>query len=285
MTTQSLFLGCLLCAISLSSAVEPPPSRVAVTCVASEAAGLATYLAGAFYEAERNGMVQIERETDEHAFTALYSGKASLIIINRPLSQEELNTYKEKNGVLPGEHLLAKEAAVIIVNEKNPISELTTDSLALVWGRSNEAPLTWGSLFPSHNDPQIAVTPHSLNQMHGTSRILSRLVPIGGGASRAIQRHQSQDSVIKAVRTEPGAIGVVKMNAPLEGTKVVSVGNPRGPCVTASVESVRSGSYPLVQNITVYFSNNSSPETVKFIEFCKSPSGLKIINDQGYAAP
>jgi len=54
--------------------------------------------------------------------------------------------------------------------------------------------------------------------------------------------------------------------------------------VEPTLENVINGQFPIVRDLIVVTRDNTAPAAVDFINYLKSPTGQKIVEDTGYIA-
>ena len=94
----------------------------------------------------------------------------------------------------------------------------------------------------------------------------------------------SSKAISEAVASNPMAIGYFGLGwyKPKEHKAIHVAKTAAGPYVAPSVESAKSGEYPISRKLYLYV--NGEPESIVklFVDFALSPKGQKIVEKQGF---
>lgn len=124
--------------------------------------------------------------------------------------------------------LAAQERSyVVIVNEGNPVADLTTEELSLLFLKRAVRWATGQAATPVDLPERSTVRASFSQQVHGKSTDEVKAYwrrAIFAGRSVPPMEASSEESVVAFVRANPGAIGYVSAGTPLgQGVKVVKV--------------------------------------------------------------
>jgi len=190
---------------------------------------------------------------------AAAAGEVQLAFLSRGLDA------KEKDEGLLGV-IYAADAVVVIVHKDNPVAHLTTAELKDYFTGATAA---WPDGRP--------VVLYNRNSDSGTREIFQDKV-LGKGVAFAASAAVKHDGVLL------GAVAKIPSSLAFDGyghadpkvVKIVPVNN-----VAPSVETIRSGSYPLTRTPSFATKGEASGEIKAFIEFVLSADGQAVVAQSG----
>jgi len=206
------------------------------------------------------------------------SGIGIKSIINRVIdignASRKINVNEEeilKNNDNLTETAIALDALCLIVNSTNPVDSITTEQLKAIYTGS----LTnWQQLGGS--DVDIVVISRDIPS--GSYEVFNHKILNSEKVINHAMMLPSNNAVATTVGNTPGAIGYVGLG--FTNSKEIKTLKLDG--IYPSVTSVQNESYPLTRLLFMYTHKNSDPETEDFINFLLSPTGQKIVAEQGY---
>lgn len=195
------------------------------------------------------------------AYKDIVDGNADIIICAQP-SDEQL-AYAAENGVELEMVPIGSDAFVFIVNDSNPVNNITIDQIKGIY--SGEI-TNWKEL-GGKNMPIAAMR---RNKNSGSQTALEKLM---------------RDTPIKpdytAIFGSPIGFSFRYYVTGMLGEGGVKILTINGVAPTA--ETIADGSYPIAGNIyAVYRKGETNENVYKAIEFMKSPEGQKIVEQSGY---
>ena len=195
------------------------------------------------------------------AYKDIVDGKADIIICAQP-SDEQL-AYAAENGVELEMVPIGSDAFVFIVNDSNPVNNITIDQIKGIY--SGEI-TNWNEL-GGKNMPIAAMR---RNKNSGSQTALEKLMG---------------DTPIKpdytALFGSPIGFSFRYYVTGMLGEGGVKILTINGVAPTA--ETRADGSYPIAGNIyAVYRKGETNENVYKAIDFMKSPEGQKIVEQSGY---
>ena len=197
------------------------------------------------------------------AYKGVVDGTCDLILCAAP-SKEQLK-YAEDKGVELVFVPVGYEAFVFIVNENNPVNDLTSEQIRGIY--SGEY-VSW-------------------SQLGGANRFINPLDRIEGSGSQTVMLNFMGDKQIKkSPLAFMGATIGFSFRYYVEGivgnadVKMISVDG-----VYPDKENIRNGSYPLVYNFyAVYRADNENENVKALVDWILSEEGQYIIDQSGYVA-
>jgi len=204
-----------------------------------------------------------------NGIAALIDDATDIADASRFIKMSEVENAVAK-GIYPVPHRVAKDSIAVVVNPKNPVSELTFEQIKGIY----TAEITnWKEV--GGNDEEIVVV--SRDSSSGTFVVFNDIVYDGSLDGEELRvantalLQKSNGDVAGTVMSTPGAIGYVGL-AYLEGLKDVKV-EGYGPT---------SSKYGIARPL--YMFTNAWPTGLAkdFLDFVLSTEGQKIVSEVGY---
>lgn len=195
------------------------------------------------------------------AYKDIVDGKADIIICAQP-SDEQLK-YASDNGVELEMVRIASDAFVFIVNENNPVSDLTVDQIRGIYSGKIT---NWKEL-GGKNIPIAA--------MHRNK---------GSGSQTALEKLMGSEPIKADYTTLFGSpIGFsfryyVTGMLGEGGVKILKING-----IEPNAETIADGSYPVAGGVyAIYRKGEKNQNVYKAVDFMLSPEGQKIVEQSGY---
>ncbi len=214
---------------------------------------------------------------------AMINGTVDIANSSREIKDEEMEQARAQ-GRNPMEHIVGYDALAVFLHPNNPINEMSIPDLAAIYGDGGSS-LKWSDLgveVPGCSDQSIVVVSRQNNS--GTY-VYFREAVLGDGDFRLGTRdmHGSKD-VVDLVENTPCAIGYSGLAYANEHVKMACIAYNEGePCVSPSVETASSGSYPIARSLLMYTNGEPTGAVAAFLDWIKSDAGQCIIVEKGYA--
>jgi phosphate transport system substrate-binding protein len=200
---------------------------------------------------------------------ALINRQVDLTAASRPFTADEIRSLHDRFETIGLRFLIARDALSVYVNPSNTVRDLSLDQLRAIFsGRITR----WSDVGGPDEPIVVVLRPPS----SGTYRFFREHVLKDADYSPAAMAAIRTGDVVAAVRERPGAVGY---GAVIHGTDLPRV---RVEGVDASVENVRTGSYPLARYL--YFYATAPPEGTnkQFLDWCVGPEGQAVVADVGF---
>jgi phosphate transport system substrate-binding protein len=212
---------------------------------------------------------------------ALMNGTVDLANASRAMKEDEIATARAQ-GIEPTERVVAIDALAIIVNLGNPVGELTIDQLSdLFTGRVTN----WREV-GGDDRPVVLVSRETNSGTH--VYFLEEVVRRGDKERKDVFAPQtllmpSSAGITSEVRRNPNAIGYDGLGYVTAEEKVLPVARRAGePFVRPSVESAKSGAYPLSRPLLMYSAGAPQGEIAAYLAWITSPPGQAIVERLGF---
>ncbi len=202
------------------------------------------------------------------AFESMFEKKADLVMASRPLLEKEIQAGAI-SGMNPHKVLTTTEAIAFVTGKHNSVDNLTIEQLQRIY----EGEITnWREVGGPDRNIEVYASPDT----SGLSLYLKKNLLKSGffGPQTKFREHFS--SIIREVGMEDKwAIGCADLSRATLGAKKGDVkiiglkSDSESETVKPAPETVKSGSYPMVMPMYIYWDHASVAEPAKeFVEYC-----------------
>jgi phosphate transport system substrate-binding protein len=225
------------------------------------------------FMAENSGVrVTVGTSGTGGGFEKFCAGETDISDASRAIEPEEEDACK-KGGVGYEEVHVATDALTVMINNENPVSCLTVDQLADIWGTDSKID-NWSEIPEIKEDFDEELALFGPGTDSGTFDYFTESINGEEGVSRTDYNNVGEDdnATVKGVEGSPGGMGYAGFSFYTENEgslKALEVDNGKG-CVPPSVETAQDGSYaPLSRPLFMYPSEQAlqKPEVKAFITF------------------
>jgi phosphate transport system substrate-binding protein len=212
---------------------------------------------------------------------ALINGTVDIANASRQIKPEEIQ-QAQKNGGNPVEYVVARDAIAIIVNQENPVTQLTIQQLSDIYS---------GKIY-------------NWNQVGGEDRIIVRLsretnsgthvfflenvIRLGDPSNKTLFSTDtlllpSSEGITAETRDNPNVIGYDGLGYVTPDVKVIAVGTrPTGPFVLPSADTVNNGQYPIARDLYMYTNGQPKGAVADYINWIMTPEAQAIVTQLGF---
>jgi phosphate transport system substrate-binding protein len=233
-------------------------------------AKLVPQLAEQFKADHPGSTFDIAAEGSTTGFAALIDGTAQIGMASRPAKPEEIAAAKAKNVILK-ETTVAYDGVAVIVNEANPVKDLTKRQVEQIFtGEFSD----WSAAGGSSGGISI----YTRNTSSGTYSEFKELAMKKRDYAPSSQKMAGNEQIAAEVGKNPNGVGYVGLAyVKAKGIKVVSIDG-----TMPSIEAVQKKAYPYSRP-TFYYTNGEPAGQVKdFVDFTLSAAGQKIVANIGF---
>ncbi len=240
--------------------------------------------AEAYKQVDPNVAVAVTGGGSGTGISAMINGTVDLASSSRKMTEKELQAASAR-GVTPIEHVVGFDALAIFLHPNNPISEITLQQLASIYGEGGTAE-KWADLgvkVPGCDSDEIVRVSRQNNS--GTYVYFKEAV-LGEKEYKLGSRdmHGSKD-VVDLVENTPCAIGYSGLAYANEHVKMPCVKKEDGAaCVMASEQTAKDGSFPIARPLFMYTAGEPTGALKSYLDWVMSDVGQCIIMDKGYAS-
>ena len=224
-------------------------------------------IAEAFRAENPDVTFEIAAEGSSTGVKAIITDTANIGMSSRDVRETEMAEAKS-NGVDMNKIVVGSDGIAVIVNEKNPISNLTVEQVGQIFtGKVTN----WAALGGKPGE----ISGYTRNTSSGTYKVFQKLAMNKEDYGEKTQKMAGNEQIAAEVAKNVngvGYVGLAYINTP--GVKVVAVNGAK-----PSVKTVNDGSYVLAR--ALYYLTNGEPTglTKKFVEFTLGPKGQKVVAD------
>lgn len=249
---------------------------------------------------------KLSHEGSSTAPPALTEGRAELAPMSRPMTADEIATFKAAKGYAPTEVGVALDALAVFVNEQSPVRGLTMAELDGIFSEAQACGVpridSWSQL--ALGAPTSALHLHGRNDLSGTYATFRERALCGGDFRADLTEHEDTTSLIAAIAADPLAIGYAGVGYDTPEVRPVAIGTGDGsdsetrffPFIVqryAGSEDpalkyawVVRGDYPLSRPLSIWIdrpeSGEGNPAVAEFLRFTLSDEGQKIVEETGF---
>lgn len=215
----------------------------------------------------------------------LIDGTVDLATASREIKDGERQQVRARRGAEVTEYVVGYDALALYVNPANPVRSLTLSTLQGIWAEGG--PITrWTQVTPELEGPIVLI---GRQNSSGTYDYFRQIVcgETADGTHREFRNGISElngsSEVVEKVAGARLALGYTGMGYRNERVRWVGIAkDDASPAVEPSIESARSGAYPIARKLYVYVVGEPSGELRAFIEWALSPEGQQIVAQEGY---
>lgn len=232
-------------------------------------------LAEAFMAANPATQIQVTGGGSGVGIAALINGTTDIAASSRPIKSSETDKLKARFATTGYAWPIARDGLSIYLNEKNPVKELTLAQLRDIYtGRITNWKQVGG------NDAQIIL--YSRESSSGTYTYFKDNVLLGKDFAPRAQTLQGTAAVVNAVAKDANGIGYGGA-AYAKGIRFAAVKkDDKSPAVVPTLETVRTGQYPISRYLYLYTRVKPAKEMKAFIDWATGPQGQEIVSKVGY---
>jgi len=268
--TLTAILICAAGAASAFAAGKPVTIKGSDTMVIMNAK-----LAEAFMGKHPGAQIHVTGGGSGVGIAALINGTTDVAASSRPIKTSEVDKLKARFATRGVGIPIARDGLAVYLHASNPIQELSLKQLQDIYtGRVTNWKEVGGK-----NAPIIL---YSRENSSGTYTYFKDNVLMGKDYSPRAQTLQGTAAVVNAVSKDPNGIGYGGA-AYAKGVKFAKVKkDDKRPSYLPSLETVRSGQYPITRYLFLYLRANPSGDAKSFIDWCLTAEGQDIVTKVGY---
>ena len=261
----------------------PQPAAVSIENKGSDTmVNLALAWAERYQQVNPNARISVSGGGSGTGITSLISGTVDIANASRRITEEELAAARQA-GYDPHEFTIARDAIAIIVNPRNPVSNLTLQQLSRIYrGEINN----WSEL--GGEDREIVRLSRETNS--GSHLFfLESVVRMGEMDNNAIFSAStlllpSSEGIIAEVRDNPNAIGYDSLGYITSDVKLVGISSLEEPMnfILPSLETVSNHTYLLSRNLYMYTLDEPEGLVKTYLDWIMGPEAQEIAHKLGF---
>jgi len=175
---------------------------------------------------------------------------------------------------------VAQDGIAVIVNPANTIQYITLDQARNIYlGKITKWSEIAGANVPGTNNQIVIIGRDSAS---GTRTYFDETVLLKATPTKQMLEKNSNGAVLQTVAQTPGAVGYVSIGFVSKDVKALPIWYNANTIVPASIDNVKTRTYPVSRNLYVITNGQPAGLTGDFIRYILSPEGQKIVADEGY---
>jgi phosphate transport system substrate-binding protein len=232
-------------------------------------------LAEAFMARQPGTYVQVTGGGSGVGIAALINGTTDIAASSRPIKVSEVDKLKARFATTGYAYPIARDGLSVYLNTANPVKELTLAEIRDIYtGRITN----WKEV--GGNDAAIIL--YSRENSSGTYTYFKDNVLMGKDYSARAQTLQGTAAVVNAVAKDANGIGYGGA-AYAKGIRFAAVKkDDKSPAVLPSLETVRSGEYPISRYLYLYTRTKPAKELKAFLDWAVTPEAQALVTKVGY---
>jgi phosphate transport system substrate-binding protein len=234
-------------------------------------------LAEAYSNVQPDVTVSISGGGSGVGINAIINREVDIANASRRIKSKEISAARA-NGVDPTEIVIALDGLSVIVNNKNPIKQLTVQQIGAIY---RDEITNWNQV----GGPNKKIVLYGRQPNSGTF-VFFREEVVKGEYSSAMRQMNGNAQIVEGVKADEGGIGYVGLGyiKNVEGIKPLAVAEKVGENYISPTDEarVRSGDYPLTRPLYQYTNGRPKGIVREFILFELSPAGQKIVEEEGF---
>lgn len=261
---------------------EPKDPRDLTALVSIEGSDTMTVLvkawANQFMKIDANVPISVTSGDSGGGIQALINRTTDVAAASRDLTTSEADEIRQKHIRLK-KITVARDSIVIIVNAANPVRELT---LVQLKGIFSGAINSWSEV--GGHKQRIHV--FCREESSGTYKFLKEHLLRNEKYAASAYTVRTGDELAKAIGKDKFAIGYIGMGSAIHAKDKIKIlalklTDKAAPVTPTAASTVAN--YPLSRPLIMFMDENPKPSVTKFINYCLSPDGQKLVKESGYA--
>ena len=212
---------------------------------------------------------------------ALVNGTVDIANASRKIKDEEIAQAKT-NGIIPVEHIIARDAIAVIVNPKNPVSELTLQQISDIYSGKYT---NWKEV-GGEDRPIVRLSRETNSGTH--VYFLETVLRLGNSKDTTLFSMDtlllpSSEGIISEVRDNPNAIGYDGLGYVPKDLKKIAIAKKAGePYVLPSIATVNDKSYAIARDLYMYTNGQPAGIIKEYLNWILSDQAQQIVANLGF---
>lgn len=211
--------------------------------------------------------------------TALVNGTIDIANASRAIKSEEISEAQAK-GIEPYEIVVANDAIAVIVNQQNPVSQLTLEQVSLIY----QGIITNWKEVGGEDRPIVRLSRETNSGTH--VYFLETVVRMGEKDNDVLFSPEtlllpSSEGIIAEVRDNPNAIGYDGLGYVTDEVKMVALSTGDA-YVLPSEATVKDLTYPIARQLYMYTNGEPQGAVKDYITWILSAEAQQFVLDLGF---
>lgn len=243
-------------------------------------ANLAQSLAEVFME-DSDHEISVTGGGSGTGIASLINDEVDIANVSRAMTEEEID-QAESNGVEPHRYVIAMDGLAVIVNDDNPVQDLTFAEIGAIY----RGEITnWSEL----GGPDQEISLYGRQSNSGTF-VYFRENVLEADYSDDMRRMNGNAQIVEGVRADEAGIGYVGIGYATEdgderdglGLVNVAVDENAEYASPLNAENVETGAYPLARPLNNYANGQAEGAVLDYLEFVLSERGQELMVEEGF---
>ncbi|SET51835.1 phosphate ABC transporter substrate-binding protein, PhoT family [Natronincola peptidivorans] len=206
---------------------------------------------------------------------ALINGTVDIAQASRQIRDAEIQQGKD-NGIDIVEHVTGRDGIAIIVNNDNPVQELTLADLKAIYTGEKSNWKDFGG-----NDGNITL--YSRESNSGTYAFFKEFVLEDEEYATHSNLMPSTQAIVEGVMQDVNGIGYIGLGYLSNAVEAVAVSaDGNSEAILPSISTVQSGDYPVARPLFLYTAGEPKGVVELYMNFIIGNEGQKIVEDTGF---
>jgi len=285
--------GIRLGAVFTTIAAVAGPPRTAAAPVEIRVKGsdtlvqLATAWAEAYRKVNPDVLINVNGGGTGTGFAALQNGSTDICNASRDIKKEEAEKVKSATGKEPTEFTCAFDALAVYAHPSNPVKEISIEELREIWAEGGTI-TTWNQVDPKAKGKIVLFGRQNNSGTYDYFRehICGKTADKKQREFRpGISEMNGSAEVVENVTKTRQGLGYSGMGYKTPHVNWLKISAKKGePSVEPGADVARSGKYPISRKLFMYTAGDPKPEVKAYIEWCLSPAGQKIVDQEGFVS-
>ncbi len=212
---------------------------------------------------------------------ALINGTVDIANASRKIKDEEIAEAQSK-GVEPLEHIIARDAIAVIVNQENPVSELTLQQISDIYSGKITNWMDVGG----EDRPIVKLSRETNSGTH--VYFLETVLRLGNKEDKTLFSTDtlllpSSEGIISEVRSNPNAIGYDGLGYVPEDLKMIAIAEEAGGAyVLPAITTVNDKTYPIARDLYMYTDGEPTGVVKDYLDWMLSAEAQEIVAELGF---
>ncbi|MEP6894696.1 MAG: phosphate ABC transporter substrate-binding protein [Chloroflexota bacterium] len=212
---------------------------------------------------------------------ALINKTVDIANASRQIKSEESDQAKA-NGVDPVEHIIARDAIAVIVNPKNPVSQLTLKQISDIYSGKI---INWKEV-GGDDRPIVRLSRETNSGTH--VYFLETVLRLGNKTDKTLFSMDtlllpSSEGIISEVRQNPNAIGYDGLGYVPKDLKMIAIAKEAGGAyVLPSIKTVNDKTYAIARDLYMYTNGEPTGAVKDYLDWIISSEAQQIVIDLGF---
>ena len=281
-----IFLGCAMvltaCGGPASAQSSTSGNQKTIEDIGSDTiVNLALAWAEAYQKINPDMRISVSSGGSGTGIAALINKTTDISNASRKIKDEEKQNAQQ-NGVEPHEIEIARDAIGVIVNQENPVQQLTLQQISDIYSGKTT---NWSQV-GGEDRPIVLLSRESNSGTHVF--FLEQVVRLGNSKDKTLFSPEtlllpSSEGIMAEVRQNPNAIGYDGLGYITPDVRTLAIApQDSGEYVKPSVETVNNGKYPIARPLFMYTPGEPQGDVKTYLDWILGPDGQTIVGELGF---